>query len=112
MENFRFYREDTGQWYIDLPLDGQFEKDDLEMVCGADIMLDILSNYGQEINLLVDTQPFDGADVLELVGLPESGADYYIPTIESKTMGMKIWLCAVTYQIFGEYPLEIYIKRA
>ena len=111
MNNFRFYKEQTGEWYIDLPLD-QFTKEDLQMVCGADIMLDIISNYGQGINLLIDTQPFDGSDVLELIGLPESGADYYIPTLESKTIGMKIWLCAVTYQVFGCYPNEIYIRRA
>ena len=110
-QKFKFYKEDSGNWYIDLPLD-MFTKEDLQMVCGADVMLDILSKHEQKINLWVSTQPFPGYDVLKFIGEPESGADYYIPELEGKKIEMNIWLCNVTKSVFGHFPLEIYIKRA
>jgi len=39
-----FYKETTGEWYIDLP-DYPGPKEDLQMVLGADKMLDPISGW-------------------------------------------------------------------
>ena len=44
IRRFKFYKEDTGKWFVELP-EWEGERDDLEMVMGADILLEILSNY-------------------------------------------------------------------
>ena len=45
-----FYKEETNRWYVDLPCWSGL-KEDLEMVEGADLMLDILSNYTNSISV-------------------------------------------------------------
>ena len=42
MRNYKFYKEETGRWYVDLP-EWEGEKAELEMVLGADTFLEILS---------------------------------------------------------------------
>ena len=45
MQTHRFYKEEHGGWYIDLPayLEQGGAKGDLAMVAGADTMLDIMA---------------------------------------------------------------------
>ena len=39
---FKFYKEEDNRWFVDLP-EWEGDKEDLEMVMGADILLEILS---------------------------------------------------------------------
>jgi hypothetical protein len=111
-QTYSFYKEDNGDWFIDLPLDGTFTKADYQMVCGADIMLDIISNFGNLIKLEIDTEQFDGSDVLQFVAEPEyGGAEYRVDNLDGKYIGTIIWLCNVTKYLFGSFPLEIYLKK-
>ena len=41
----KFYKEE-GKWYIDIPWDG--DKSELEMVMGADVLLDELDCFNKE----------------------------------------------------------------
>ena len=47
----RFYKTDEGRWYIDLPewLDNDMPIEALEMIDGADLLLDKLSKYSNEV---------------------------------------------------------------
>lgn len=103
----RFYKEDDGRWYVDLPT-WEGEKADLEMVAGADTMLDILSVYWNEVWLQVDDKPFEGAYEMSRIDVtpPGSGKDYWL---EDYTL--QIWLCDVTLFVFnGKFPETIYYK--
>ena len=58
-----FYRESNTKWFIDLP-EWKGSKEDLEMVDGADTMLDIiLTNYyqgnGNKVSLNVSIDEYD-----------------------------------------------------
>jgi hypothetical protein len=127
METYSFYREkdqchDKFHWYIDLP---EFPgmKAELEMVEGADTMLDLfLQMYGAEgsdkISLQISLEPVDGFGVLEKIISTEKdetvlvvGGGYYIlKSYEGFEYNIEMWLCEVTRYVFGGMPEKIYFK--
>ncbi|MET3500543.1 hypothetical protein ABIC45_002134 [Mucilaginibacter rubeus] len=60
IHTYKFIKEDNGRWYIDLP-DWQGVKADLEMVEGADTMLDYVGEGSNEVKLLLAEEPFEGS---------------------------------------------------
>jgi hypothetical protein len=115
MKTHRFVREGMG-WYIDLPeyLAQGGDKGDLQMVSGADTMLDIIAETGNEVTLQIDTEFFDGADKLVLSELCDpilGGGYYHMKKFENKSVNKDLWLCDVTRFVFGNIPDKIYIKR-
>ena len=100
---YRFYKTEENRWYIDIP-DWKGSIADLEMVAGADTMLDELSVHGDEITLELSTED-KGIDysILEFQKMTPGGADY--------TWGnKKVWLCDVTVFVFGGFPGRIYFR--
>jgi len=110
-EKFRFYKADSGRWYIDLPgWNGSI--DELEMVQGADTMLDRVSGYTNECILEMSDEAFEGADTIQLVSdLSDSvgGGDYIMKSYKGEDIEHHMWLCAVTVQVFGILPAVIYV---
>ena len=113
----RFYKEPTGQWYIDLPayIEQGGSKAALQMVAGADTMLDLLSENGNEVTLEVDTTHIPGY-TCALIKAQEasydgdSGCDYYAVLPEQPGKA-DVWLCQVTKYVFdNRYPDAIFIK--
>lgn len=109
MVKIRFYRELDSRWYADLP-DWKGSKAELEMVSGADTMLDLLAEDKAEVTLRLYTTKVEGADELQIVdSIMESGAEYfYISTFFDP---LKIWLCDVTKFVFGEFPEILYVIK-
>lgn len=114
---FRFYKEQDinhyyRRWFIDLP-EYPGSKDELEMVCGADDMLDILSDRNDEVTLEICLEPFEDCKELEIrriIGCEElehrevCGGEFY-------SFGeLELWLCDVTKHVFGYFPENIYFK--
>ena len=115
MKQHKFVREGSG-WYIDLPeyLEQGGSKGDLAMVAGADTMLDAIAGEDDSVTLLLDTQPFPGADELSLTQVcePAMGGGYYLlKEFEGKVISHNMWLCDVTTFVFGTLPPKIFIKR-
>jgi hypothetical protein len=115
MKEHKFVKEQSG-WYIDLPdyLEKGGSKGDLAMVAGADDMLDIMSEGAKIVKLCIDTRPFEGAEVVELVEICEStiGGGYYImPTYKGNKIDKRMWLCDVTEYVFGNLPPKIFVKK-
>lgn len=110
-QTFRFYKTDAGSWYIDLPE----WKDDiaaLQMVEGADTMLDIVSNHTNECILDLSDYPFEGADVILLTEDMRNsigGGMYIMPTYKGAHIQQPMWLCEVTEFVFKGLPHEIYV---
>lgn len=103
MTQYTFHNE-GGQWYIDLP-EWRGPKGDLAMVAGADKLLDRLSEGRPAITLTLDTEPFDGCDVLtKVVNTPFIGGATY------RHNNKLLWLCKVTSFVFGYMPKKIYFK--
>jgi hypothetical protein len=113
---FRFVKQAV-RWYIDLPAyleQGGFQ-DDLEMIMGADTMLELYANGEPAVDLMISETPFEGADVLQRIAAGQEGwggADYMMTYFEGRTVDQPVWLCDVTLFVFGVFPEVIYIRRA
>jgi hypothetical protein len=107
----------TGQdWYIDLPefIEQGGSIGDLQMVDGADKMLDMMAENGDSVILYIAKEQFDGADILTLIEKcdPYVGGGYYImQQYEGQEINRTMWLCQVTEFVFGDIPLQIFVKR-
>ena len=105
----RFYKSKDEYWYVDMP-EWQGSLDALEMVQGADDMLDDLSNHtGRDVYLQISTSAFDDSERLikiqdDAVG---GGAYYGYPSTYRPKI---IWLCSVSNWYFGYHPDNIYFK--
>lgn len=104
MKTYTFNKED-GNWYIDLP-EWQESKSALQMVAGADILLDELSNNQTSVHLSISTKekPADYTTLKKMINTPVTGGALY-------HLGLKpIWLCDVTKFVFGNF-LKKYILK-
>ncbi len=115
MNAYTFVKEGR-DWYIDLPayIEQGRSKGDLQMVEGADEMLEMMAEGKRSVVLTIDHKPFSGADVLDLVEKcdPYVGGGFYrMNTYEGSQVMRKMWLCGVIEFVFGEIPSQIYVKR-
>lgn len=106
----------SSRWFIELPeyIEQGGSEADLEMVEGADTMLDIMAKGELSVMLALDDKPFKDADKLLLVEEcdPEKGgAMYLMPEWEGDTYNHRLWLCDVTEFVFGYLPEVIFVKR-
>lgn len=104
----KFVNENNNNWYIDLP-NWTGRKSALQMVSGADELLDLISNNNNEVTLYVSFNDFDGANRIKLVNKCWfNGANYICDRYDNKTINHKLWLCDVTKFVFGRFPDVIY----
>lgn len=109
---FRFYKTAENRWYIDLP-EWEGSIAELEMVEGADTMLDKVSGYTNECYLEMSDEPFDGADKIALQeDLSDSigGGNYLMETYKGALVNHRMWLCEVTVKVFYGLPEAIYVN--
>jgi hypothetical protein len=110
------FKKEMDQWFIDLPayIAGGGDKGDLQMVAGADTMLDVMAAGKDQVTIAMDTSPFNGADELILLEHCDpilGGGFYLMPSFEDKKVDQQMWLCAVTEFVFGYMPEKIFVKR-
>lgn len=113
MRTLEFYKETDERWYVDLPeWDG--EKADLEMVAGADSMLEYMAEGNGKVKVLMSVEEFDGADRLKFLKEADeinNGAYYALDWYKGVHINLNMWLCDVTKFVFGDFPKEIYISK-
>lgn len=102
-----FYKE-IDKWYVSLN-DWTGSKDDLEMVLGADTMLDILSQGKDSVEVCLSTNTFDNYKyILERTNNYDGGYWY---DLKSEYINFPVWLCYVTEFVFEEFPNKIYLRE-
>ncbi len=103
--SFECYED--GRWYVIFP-EYEGDHDDLEMVEGADKMLDALTEDGLYVTLSVEREePSDGDYfTLEIEAHDEDGAFYNVKNC--KQFEGTVWLCNVVHEFFGDHPERIY----
>ena len=101
---FRFNKDDDGRWYVDLP-EWEGERAELEMVMGADMLLDIVSANGWWVDVKMSDEEFPGCKTLTY-DKTEATPGYY--NNNAWHGPSTIWLCSVTEFVFGYYPDKIY----
>ena len=115
MKTYCFIRSGA-DWYIDLPeyLAQGGSKGDLQMVDGADKMLDMLAGNDSKVLLTISTAAFDGADMLTLTERCDAiiGGGYYLmKQYEGQEINRTMWLCQVTAFVLGDIPATIFVKK-
>lgn len=115
--HFITFTKENGSWYIDssTPITQENVQHTVAPVEGSQTMLNLLSADCNQVTVALDTEPFDNADVLELMQLCHpflDGGYYYMHNYAGKSIDYKIWLCDVPKYAFGSIPERIYIKRA
>ena len=112
IQTFKFKKDITHRWYIDLPW-WTGEHSDLEMVMGADTMLDILAQGEAEVMLTIGDQLFDCYCSLKLTNIDEDGrgATYQLDSYNGIDYNLSVWLCEVTLSIFINFPEAIYLRN-
>ena len=92
----KFVKEKNNNWYIDLP-NWTGRHSALQMVAGADTLLEIMSGGNNEVHVFVSDEDFDGSNRLDLVETCWfNGADYKIKDYEGVPLNLDVWLCDVT----------------
>jgi len=106
----RFYKDIDNKWYADYK-EWTGEKWELEMVCGADTMLDIISQGDDECYLTMSLEPFENNNKLvKIKDTPDiGGALYLLKDWKGFEYNMEVWLCHVVSHVFGKIPDIIYI---
>ena len=114
MMYYRFYKNALNRWYIDFPsyLEDGGDIASLEMVAGADLLLDILAMGSNEVDVTFSDVAFDGANTLTLahMGDLEGGAYYNCCSVKGVDYELYVWLCDVTLQVLGYFPDTIYFQ--
>lgn len=112
MENklhlLKFEKEYDNRWYIVLPK-WEGSKEDLEMVCGADTLLDILSQGENLVYITVSESQYEGYKYMLAFNKEEAGGVWY--DLVSLDFSFEVWLCSVTKSIFGDrFPEKLYFN--
>lgn len=110
MKEFKFYKESDNRWYIDLP-EWTGNVCELEMVAGADKMLDYMADGKTKLSLILSVEDFENSNKLEFIELAnniENGAYYKLDTYNGINLNSEMWLCDVTKFVFGKFPETIY----
>ena len=113
-----FIKESDRRWYVDFP-NWPLSHDNLEMVAGADDLLDILNNGTNYVSLQVYTKRPKEYDI-ELKKVHSAltkGAFYTVETSlkewenPNSIRRKQLWLCPVTLTVLGQYPQQIFFKQ-
>ena len=111
MKFLSFAKDEESRWYMMLP-EWEGEHADLEMVAGADTMLDIIAQGETEVRLTISEDRFDEW-TYELSFLRNSlgGAAYKLTTASMYSdLMFEVWLCHVIKFVYGKIPKTLYIK--
>ena len=104
---YRFEKDVDGRWYIDLP-SWEGDRADLEMVMGADVMLDIISQHGDLAFLTISEDDFPGSNMVLTFDREDVDGGWYNLTTDH--YNFPVWLCQVTKFVFGHLPDVLYCK--
>lgn len=107
-----FCQDPDTRWYVELP-EWTGSRADLEMVMGADDMLNYMAEGENKVRLIITEEKREGFDTLVLDTVtPDLGGGYYIlKTYKGIDINLRMWLCGVTEFVFEKLPKEIYISK-
>lgn len=107
MRVFKFIREDDSKWYVDLP-EWKGDKWELEMVAGADDLLEILGQGESEVRVLISEEPFKESMFSLEYTHDEAEGGWYI--LKDFDFSFEVWLCHVVKFVYGHIPKKLYCK--
>lgn len=115
MNTYEFFRE-NGCWHLKMPQAKQKGKKQacVDLVDGADTMLNLMSDGANEVTLALNTEPFENAELLELLQPCQpflEGGYYLMRQHDGKEVNYEMWICGVSRVAFNDVPEKIYVKK-
>lgn len=115
IKTYTFEKNENNKWFVVLPEFLELypgHEGELQMVFGADTMLDIIAQGEDKVHLTLSLEEFEGCDVLnKMHDTPEvGGAMYVMPKYKGFEYNLEMWLCGVTEFVFGHLPEKIYLS--
>ena len=112
---FKFSLDGKNTWYINLP-EWEGDPEDLQMIEGANLWLDLISDGKKEVMITISNDHFEDAEFLTLIRIGElnlgGGGNYFLEKYQSNSVNLKVWLCEVVEFIFNNYPQRLYFSKA
>jgi hypothetical protein len=103
-------------WFLDYPeyIEQGGDPGNLERIGAFAEFLDLASKGESFIVFNMDIQPFEGADVFELIGSTgeKTGGYYSIRSFENQEVDFELWFNTLIYINNQELPLKIWVKRS
>lgn len=94
----------TGRWFVDFEPWDYDRIMDLQMVDGADTMLDELTIDNRTVTIDVLLNDETPEVILSKYKEDETGAYYHIQSDKYDIKTQDLWLCNVCKEVFGEHP--------
>lgn len=115
VKKYKFLKKEQ-EWYMDLPafLEAGGSMENLQMVEGADKMLDTIAGMEITVTLSIAKEKFEMADVLvlkEKCDRMKGGGYYFMAEFEGKIVNLTMWFCGVTEFVLGDIPPKIYLRK-
>ena len=104
-KNFKFEREEDNRWYAVLP-EWKGDKAELEMVYGADTMLDIIAQGENVVHLNISEIKVENPKFILTFEKDEADGGLY--NLKSDMYEFDVWLCHVTKFVYGYLPKTLY----
>lgn len=106
-----FVKESDGRWYADIRHWPGLFHSNLEMVAGADDLLNALDNGKGYVKMEVALDPDDKRYWFKMVKVSQTdmGATYKV--LYCDRYNGKAWLCNVGKFVMGEHPCCIFVRR-
>lgn len=104
IREIEFEKDPDGRWYAIIP-EWTGDRDELEMVCGADLLIGTLAGEWDRVTVRFSTEPFSECKTLTYDSSEDSVGWYMNDAWHGPSI---IWLCHVTCFVFGSYPEKIY----
>ncbi|MEO7446246.1 MAG: DUF6717 family protein [Ferruginibacter sp.] len=115
MKAYTFNKNETG-WFVDLPdyVAQGGKAENLQMMEGADVMLDIIAAGNNTVSLIMAIENFENSYALilkEKCDVVKGGGFYVLEQFEEKKLNLHLWLCDVTEYVFGDIPEIIFLRK-
>lgn len=104
------FTKENDRWFAEVP-EWTGDREELEMVCGADTMLDIISQGRSQITLNISETPFEDTQFTLTINREDGGGAWY--NVLNENIIPEIWLCHVTKFVFdGRLPEKLFVKSS
>lgn len=109
------YYKFGNRWFLDFPdyIEKGGDPEDLERIGAFHDFLEMTAGGESTVVFLMDVQPFEGADVGELVGSSggNTGGYYRLDSFEGKALDMELWFNIILYVDRAELPQKVFFKK-
>ena len=108
------YYKIANKWYFDYPeyIANGGNPDDLERIGGMHDLLEFVAEGRSFVTLLLDFEPFEGADEGVLVASSggKSGGYYHLKEVNGQVVDLEIWVDGFVFFQNADLPPKIYGK--